>query len=268
MGKKTFITVVILMLITAVAGVALYFVATADQREEAAEVAELKATIQDEIDAYRSGRSKQLDFFVGFGLENNSEVEAYVIQTIEELYKNQEINILCAFLDELDNNYENENVLKYLQNSVENSQEIDLNIRLLNELNQFGYYSNLGVSKKTRFLASYIENNGTKPVTLMPGQGYYANHTDESHSTTIGIAGSPLHEDKSVTYMGDFKKVVESGVRLNSYYEEESYSRTEYFFRECFLFDFNENWEFVWSGDYLFCFSANGDLETYIKVND
>ena len=51
-----------------------------------------------------------------------------------------------------------------------------------------------------------------------------------------------------------------NGRELNSNYEETSYSRNNYYFRDKHISFSPDDGECIWSGNYLFCFSDSGEL--------
>jgi hypothetical protein len=128
------------------------------------------------------------------------------------------------------------------------------------------YRPSVTLTRTSAWISSYINENGTHEITRTPGTGYYANNKDESFGGTIGIEGSPLYEETRITYYGDFKCVHKYGVRLNSYYEEVSFSGRQYYFRDKELPDSPDEAVLVWSGEYLFWFDIKGNLISYINM--
>lgn len=203
---------------------------------------------------------------------------------VQKLCKNGEWGELYSFLRELE---WDDQQYSYLTNAVTDafmdSGTPEAALEMLDELSWLEYYnSQMILTRDSQVLASYINENGTQPITTTPGEGYYANEEDTSSRKTVGITGSSLYDAKSVTHFGDFKRVEEYGVELNrSTYTERSYSDVYWYFRDCYVamdsleelltFDFDslENsleGEFVLSGDYLFVFSFDGVLLDFCKL--
>jgi hypothetical protein len=115
-------------------------------------------------------------------------------------------------------------------------------------------------------VAEYINANGTRSFTTVPGEGYYAEYEDTHSKDVIGLPNSPLYDSNSTTYFGDFKCRSWEGVRLNEYFQEVSYGGTAYSFRENAIHFDPTLGECVWSGEYLFCFDKNGAVIGYERI--
>ena len=129
------------------------------------------------------------------------------------------------------------------------------------------YNANLNINRDSTLIATYIESNGIEEITTTPGTGFYANEENHSSSHKVGLSNSPLYDDESITYHGDFMIRRKYGVKLNSYYEETSYSDTSCCFRDNYI-DFSpDDGECIYSGDYLFCFASNGTLIDFAEID-
>lgn len=127
------------------------------------------------------------------------------------------------------------------------------------------YTSELIINKNT--LSTYFDEQGVKKIhTTAGGGGYYSGKRNTSKHEVIGLKNSPLNENESITYLGDFRKERYWGVRLDNYYDEEKYDYEKYYFRDNYL-DFNPfKYECIYSGKYLFAFSKEGILIHYDSI--
>ena len=134
-------------------------------------------------------------------------------------------------------------------------------------LENSSYYAGAAtLTKNSPVISAYIEEHDIHPITLTEGKGYYAKKSDKYYNKRIGIEGSALHDSYSTKYYGDFKCVQESGVKLNSFYEEVGYNTVTYYFRnERIDFDPTDG-ECVWTGEYLLHFSDTSELTGYKKL--
>ena len=154
-----------------------------------------------------------------------------------------------------------------IEHYVAQTKDMDAALQVLSLTGYLCTHSCRALNRNTGIMEQYLLEHGTNQITLTPGKGYYAGKKDEATHTVIGITGSPLYDDVVITYLGDFKCVYKSGVTLNNIYQETHYSNCYYYFREVsIVFDPKEN-TYIWSGDYVFCFSSTGDLIDYSKVN-
>lgn len=252
----------ILAVVAVIAAAALIFVvvwnATADARFIAGEIKDLQEEIQD--------CREEGGYFHFFFWEENLKNEKYVaaiVEQVEEICANGEADLLAKVLSALE---EDDAKLTVVRDAVENAFQsmpsLEQALTTLEEMEGLEYYNkNLSLTRESPVVADYIQTNGTREFTTTPGTGYYANEEDSSSHNRVGIEGSALYDAESITHKGDFKTVHKSGVKLNSYYEEVSYSQENYYFRGEYLgFDPFQG-ECVWSGDYLFCFGAqSGEL--------
>ena len=124
------------------------------------------------------------------------------------------------------------------------------------------------VAYDSQVISSYFEKKGAEIVTTTPGEGYYADANSSYDFDRIGLDNSPLYTSNRVSYRGDFMCKEESGVKLNSFYEEQRYANSWFYFRdkEIDFFPGNKG-KCIYSGDYLFWFGDNNELLEFKKFN-
>ena len=228
------------------------------------------------LNGVRTGDALYISWFLPDDLIADAEMQAFLVEKIDEMFENKEFPLLYKFLRaiETDTQYDSKErgMYSYLKDAVtENFEALTTPedaLRVVNEMKVLEYFdSELVLSKDSGVIAAYIADNGINTFTTTPGEGYYADKEDDSSSKRIGIEGSKLRESKSVTHKGDFRIVHESGVRLNrTTYKEQSYSRSNYYFRDNAISFSPDAGECIWSGEYLFCFDFDGRLMNFDKV--
>lgn len=214
---------------------------------------------------------------IGERLASDEEYQHFFVGQMQELCQNKEYDLLDYFLRELEeNNIKSKLISETLSDCLASCKTIESAWDLSMTAYGLDYYNkSLTLNKNTGIIAEYINANGINPITLTKGEGYYAGEANSSWDKRVGISGSKLHDSKSTTYMGDFKRVTKSGIRLNyDTYTEEAYGHTQYYFRDKEIHFYPEDGECVWSGDYLFCFApedswfdSEGDLRDFKKLN-
>lgn len=260
-------------------------------------------SINEEISNYRSPRSS-FYFEIPESLRGNAKFEKFLLTQAQEMCQNNEWAMLSGFLVHImyedyqttaiskalsdrflpeycqardlrnisellsilkDLDYTSPSNAEMITDYFSSAETLEEALEIKDRLEPHGY--SLPLNRNSDLIASYIEANGTNPVTKKPRRGYYADKKDGSSKHTIGLPNSPIYDAKSYTYKGDFKIVKEWGVELNIWYEETSYSRKDkYYFRDQQINFSPDDGDCVWSGDYLFCFSDNGDLIAYDTV--
>ena len=247
---------------------------------------EKMAEIQEQIDA-RLENSELYDFsFSGINeLAADPVFVDFLAAQAKELCLNGKITVLYYFLDELEDRFPySEAIDNALKESFLSLDDLDYAFSLIDRFERRKTYNFNGlVNRAEGVVAEYIRANGTNPITFTPGEGYYADCEDKSSYHEVGLEGSPLYDARNTVFRGDFKAVTEWGVDLNQYYEETPYGELYVYFRDNLIsFDITGgamvsfqdlafeyivgNNEFVWSGDYLFYFSANGAFIGYCEI--
>ncbi len=196
-------------------------------------------------------------------LTNDAIFLDFIVDKIQEIYDRHEMQqygwfFVGEMLEEgLDEHIIIDAVIDGFQNltSIEEALEVRDCFDYREEI-----YSRMPITKQTLMISSYIEEHGTRPLTTTPGEGYYADKKDKVDRNNHGLSGSPLYDSNSISYEGDFKIACSYGVRLNGYYQEESYSMTYYYFRDEMIDFPPSSGDLVWSGEYLFCFDKDGTL--------
>lgn len=248
--------------------------------------------IQNIISSYRESNDsyKSMYLYISNEYAEDDVIIDFLCSEIQKMCTNKEYELLHDFVDciILDNYIQNDEILTTLIDCFNSSSTIEDALSLRDQFDKEegykgSYYSKdktqayeywntiqdkMPLSKNASPISTYIEHNSTQLVTATPGEGFYAEYENEYHREIIGIEGSPLYDAKSKTYFGDFMQKREYGVELDSYYQERKYDRSDFYFRGYHISfsptSFLElNCEFVWSGDYLFCFSYNGTLLAY-----
>ena len=200
-------------------------------------------------------------------LLEDSKFQAFVSAKLQEICDKNELDLVTQFLKRLE--YEGckfQEVFDIAKTYYENL-GIEDALEASTDLKSSSYYAGAAVlTKDSPVISTYIEEHGTHPVTLTEGKGYYAKKSDKYYNKRIGIEGSALHDSYSTKYYGDFKCVQESGVKLNSFYEEVAYNKVIYYFRDEWIgFDPTDG-ECVWTGEYLLHFSDTSELTGYEKL--
>lgn len=299
--KKRLIVAVAAILVCAIA-FAIVWSATSDMRWRNMIISDIKTNISE----YRNGEGQSIFFLIYDDFLDDAKLEEFILTQAQEMCENDERILLRKYLEQLEKeDYDTSSVTKVIDDyflaeaeeayqsgnisaltsmiskdltsaaafsqimdmvneycvSVDNIEEA---LELHNSLKRYDQF--VPLNRNSSAIATYIEKNGTNPVTKTPGEGYYADKEDKYHKTTIGIEGSPLYDSTGYTYMGDFKCVKKSGVELNKSYEETSYSKYSYYFRDQKINFSPDDGECVWSGEYLFCFASDGELIGYATI--
>lgn len=194
---------------------------------------------------------------------------------ISDMFENDEYILINHVLSDMEYDAKNEEILDLVTDYCKEIEDLKTALWFYDMRDSKYYYYNLKfLNRNSGIIASYIEENGTKEITTTPGEGYYADKEDSSSRHTVGLSGSPLYDAISIKYLGDFMIENIYGVELNRYYEETSYSYKDYYFRDNDLtvrgdsgFTLDDG-ECVYSGDYLFFFSENGDLILFSNLNE
>ena len=239
-----------------------------NSKEYRQEVKDLKH----EIDQCRKSGSYWLfgNYSIDYHVKDEPKFHEFLTEQAQEMLENGELELFSYYIKMLEVNNASYRNLEGINNAIQErfSAPDSLNDAFLLfryfELREVKYYNKqLILSQNTGCLAAYIEANGTKEFTVTPGEGFYANEENYATKDIIGNPDSPLYAAVSVTHHGDFKLEVEHGVQLNSFYQEEAYSREKYYFLGERVPFGPRDGQIVWSGDYLFCFDTEGNMKDY-----
>ena len=272
MEKKKLITIISAVLVCAlVFGV--FWIATEDVRYIKSEMKD----IQEQVDDFRSGERDRFHIYLLDEVAENPKMDEFLTSLVIEMCESKETDMLTCFLRELEHiDLNSLNILNALEehfasaklSSLKDYEQLSNDAENINLVLDYYNVQTPSVNRDTEFIAEYIKENGTKVVSTTAGEGYYADKSNESSKNVVGLPTSPLHDSASITYSGDFKYVHSYGVRLNSYYEETSYSNYTNYFRDNAIDFTHKDGELVWSGDYLFCFSPTGVLLNYALLDN
>lgn len=223
--------------------------------------------IEEEIEECRK-TSESLSVYIPSSLIQDEKFQTFLISQVDEMCKNNDTWLLLDLIMEMDEKECNIPTVKETINEYFSSfTDIEIALETNDKINYCNYYSGWVLNRSSKVIDTYIEKNKTNPITMTKGEGFYAEEENSSSSHTVGLPSSPLYDRNSVSYYGDFKVRISSGVRLNSYYQEEKYHRESWSFRDNII-DFSpDDGECVWSGDYLFCFSDSGILIGYEELS-
>lgn len=263
--KKKKILVIIGVIAVLVVAFLIYWKATEHDRYIRNEMDD----VLEEISDYRSGEDTYFSIWIGSSALEDQTFVDFLSTQASDMIANGEYGLLDEFLGELE--YSDAYIREIRDNitaSFESVDNLEDAFKIKKELAYLDYYNaNLNFNRSSPLIASYIESNGIEEITTTPGTGFYANEEDSSSSHTVGLPTSPLYDAESTTYKGDFAIEREYGVKLNSYYEETSYSRTYCRFRGVGIGFSPDDGECIYSGDYLFCFASNGSLIDYAEID-
>lgn len=267
MSRKTKKTLIIIVSVLAAIALsfAIYWKATENDRYIQRRIDELR----EEISAYRSGESYNFSCWIPSSVTVEPTYIDFLSTQVSEMIDNAEYRLLYKFLANLERRHayisEIKNDVTNLFNGVG---DIEVAIEIKDQLEFLDYYNtDLDLKRDSSIITAYIETNGIEEITTTPGTGYYADETDRSSRKRVGLSTSPLYDAESVTYMGDFEITHKYGVRLNTYYEESSYSSTICRFRDNHISFSPYDGECIYSGEYLFCFSKDGTLIGADKIS-
>ena len=179
--------------------------------------------------------------------------EHYTIKNIQAAKSSPEQ--LVRLLLELEEKY-------YLNPNIqEEVLKLDLSLEEKIEIKseKLNYY-HITITKQE--VEDYVNHNGSNPLYTESNKGgYYDGEKNITDKKTIGLKDSPLYDEKSIIYFGDFFELRERGVRLNDRYQEEPYSNSSFYFKDKKI-EFNpKNYDCYYSGKYLF---AIGKEKIYI----
>lgn len=235
------------------------------------EISEMRAKIAED-DHY----NHSMFFRIYNDYETDEKFIDFLCSQIRTMCQNQEYILLHEFVFEiiLGNDCENDAIINTLVDCFKQASSLETAIDIREAFDpiavgdsSFSYWNKIQplmtLSRDSEPLSSYIEKNGTRSYTTKVGEGYYANYNNSSSSEIIGLPSSPLSENESNTYFGDFRCHRWWGTRLNAWYEEEHYSGRSYYFRDNYIPFSPDDGDLVWSGDYLFCFAPDGMLIDY-----
>lgn len=260
--KSVFIVIAIIVIVAIAFGI--YWKATEHDRFIKGKMNDILEDISD----YRSGEDTSLSLWIYSETLEDQKFVDFLVSEVTQMCENDELGLLKNFLQELE--YEDaylSEVLNVVGDYFENADTLDSALKMKDILKYLDYYnSQFILNRNSGLISNYIDENGTEPISTIPGTGYYANAEDSSTHERVGIQGSPLYDATSITHYGDFRFRREYGVHLNSYYEETSYSHESWHFRDNYISFSPEDGDCVCSGDYLFCFSADGNLVGFCEL--
>ena len=185
-----------------------------------------------------------------------TEIEEKAIEIVKEIKSEPEKFIF--FLNELE---DKEFTKQSIQNEI-NKLSLSFEEKISLQLSANLWYYQLPEITKSEVMA-YVKQKGSKELHLKSGEGgFYDGEEDTSSRKTVGIKGSPLYDAKSTSYFGDFKCERKYGVKLNSYYQEQSYSYTDYYFKNQLIEFDPRNYDCYYVGKYLFAVGSS-DIHVY-----
>ena len=266
MGKKKFIRLVSVLLVCALA-FGIFWIVTEDERYIRSELRD----IQRQVDKFRAGERDYVDFSCYGIVGKDPRTEELLITLVKEMCENREQALLLKFLVRVEfEDFYSPKLASTLKEYLGVSGDLEFVFGVLGSYefeSKLEYYNkDISLNRDTGLLAAYIEKHGTQPFTTTPGEGYYANEKDSYDKDVVGLPNSPLYDVEQITYLGDFKCIYHYGVKLNSYYEETSYSNTSFLFRDNYMTFGPDSGELVWSGDYMLCFDTSGNLINFSKL--
>lgn len=263
--KKKKIFIILGIIAVVVVAFLIYWKATEHDRYIKSEM----NNVLQEISDYRSGESSYLYLWLDSSALEDPNFLGFLVEQASNMIENDEYRLLDEFLGQLEGHdvYISE-IRDTVTNSFESVDNLEDAFKIKETLKYLDYYNaNLNINRDSTLIATYIESNGIEEITTTPGTGFYANEENRSSSHKVGLSNSPLYDDESITYHGDFMIRRKHGVKLNSYYEETSYSDTSGCFRDNYI-DFSpDDGECIYSGDYLFCFASNGTLIDFAEID-
>lgn len=266
MKKKKIICLVSVLLVCALV-FGIFWIATEDERYIKKEL----RNIQTQVDKFRAGERDYVDFSCYDIIGTDPRTEELLITLVKEMCENREKDLLLKFLTRVEfEDFYSPELAATLKENLGVSGDLEFVFGVLDSYefdSKLEYYNrDIVLNRDTGLLAAYIEEHGTQTFTAVPGEGYYANEKDTYDKDIVGLPTSPLYDVEQVVYMGDFKCIYRHGVKLNSYYEETSYSNASYLFRDNYITFGPDAGELVWSGEYMLCFDAAGNLTAFCKI--
>ena len=266
--KKTIIIITAVVLFVALT-IASAFGVTAARHKKTVNAD--KEEVLKAIDDYRNNVKTSFHLYISYESYEDPEFADFLVEQISKMCDNSEYGMISEFVDTFeDDEYKNSTILDLITNKFNSAQNLVEALDMKDALSDSDYYgANLVLNKNSKIIVSYLEVNGTKEITTNPDEGFYASEKNDSSYRTIGITGSSLYNSSNVIYKGDFKSVYVSGRRLNTItYTEENYERTDHYFRENEIEYPSDYGEYIYSGDFLFCFSTSGDLVYYTLIQE
>lgn len=259
MNKKKIIIIVAIMLVSIVT-FAIYWNVTEEERCIKSELRKMERQVTSAAGV------------MSFTCYDDPRTEELAITLVKGMFENDDMNSLFDFIYYLEEreDYHSQKLASTLNEQFNAYDDWEYLYRISNSrFNELEFYKpNIVITRNTGSLADYIDEHGTKPFTTTPGEGYYANEEDTYNKEVIGIPGSPLYDVDEVVHMGDFKCYYQYGVMLDTFYQETSYSRFNGQFRGTPINFSPKLGELIWSGDYMFCFDATGNLINYCNISD
>lgn len=270
--KLTILKYAVIVLLTCAFLFVIYWTSTSETRHRNEEI-EIHTRI---IEDFQENHSYSLSFYIPDDLYHDPIYREFLNGKIQELFEQKDYRTLCALLKLLEEDLAHTSYfLPYITEFRENLTEsfnahpsIEDKLALIKAAERLEFCNaNLKLTRDS--LASYIDEHGENPIHTTPGMGgYYDGLEDEHTSEKHGIEGSALYDADDITYMGDFMKMYSHGVRLNSFYEETSYSSTVYLFKGQPIEFSPVELSCVYSGDYLFGFDEAGNLAGYENLTE
>lgn len=224
--------------------------------KKANETKEEKENIFKAMECWAKGEEYYGDCLKDWEYSRHTEfIEENAIKIVKEIKSNPKK--LSFFLKKLeDKNFEKQGI----QNEI-NKLTLDFEEKISLHYSTYLWFYQLPKITKAE-VETYIKQNENRKLYLKSDEGgFYDGNKDTHNRNTVGIEGSPLYDAKSTTYFGDFKCVLEYGVKLNSTYHEQSYSHSFYYFKDQII-GFNPLiYDCYHVGKYLF---AIGDYDIHV----
>ncbi len=271
MEKKKLIIIIISVVLACALALGVFLKVTEDERYIKGKI----KGIQQQVDEFRAGERDDINLHDYKKAIKDPQTDEFLISLVKEMCENDETDMLQDFVRGFESaDFRSEKILDIINEYFSSAEFDDMTDYeqmkdIVERINSDSYYYKFempSVNRDTEFIADYINKNSTKAFTTTKGEGFYADKEDEFSKNVVGLPDSPLYDAVSITYAGDFKYVNKYGVELNRFYEETSYSKYTYYFRDNEI-GFKHNFgDVVWSGDYLFCFSDTGELLCYDTI--
>ena len=200
-----------------------------------------------------------------FDVENKKSVEKKAAKIVRELKSDPENMIY--FLNQLEDHwYKDIDLIEKELQDLDCSFDEKLQLASYQAKHGGVFYYDLPQVTKTE-LMNYINKTGQNKLHMEKGTGgYYDSKEDYYNRDEVGLKGSPIYDSNSIEYYGDFKTERSYGVRLDKYYQEESYSYSSHYYKEYQIYFYPLNSECYLSGDYLFAF-FNGEIHVLNVTN-
>ena len=266
MKKTTKIVIAILFVLLTIV-----FVITANIiNKKRAIAAELRAKEEEKqnmlsaMDCWADGQnSNESGPYSWRGTEHTLDIEKKAIEIIK-VKKNEPKN-LVYFINKLDyKGYEHPNIQDEISKLTFNFEE---KLLLKDSVNYSCYYSFPEITKSE--IDTYIKENGLKELHTKQEIGCFYYGKEDAHTyKQYGLDWSPIYDASDTTYLGDFKIHKKYGVDLNSFYQEQAYSETYYYFKnESIGFD-PRKYKISYSGKYLFALSSSEIIVYDVELDE